>query len=59
MLDTYNIHKGSLTGNEKGLIMYKGSTFLVPKLLRAGLLKALHIGNLGVLSMILRAKEFF
>ena len=39
--------------------MYKGSRFLVPKALRAGLLKALHMGHPGVLSMVLRAQESF
>ena len=40
-------------------LMYKGSRFLVPKALRAGLLKALHSGYPGVLAMLMRAKETF
>ena len=39
--------------------MYKGSRFVVPKALRAGLLKVLHMGHPGVLSMVLRAMESF
>ena len=37
--------------------MYKGTRFLVPKVLRPGLLKALHSGHPGVVSMLLRANE--
>ena len=37
--------------------MYKGTTFLVSKVLRAGLLKALHSGHPGVLVMVMSAKE--
>ena len=48
-----------MTVSDSGLILYKGSRFLVPRLLRAGLLKALHIGHPGVLSMVMRAKETF
>ena len=55
----YNYLKDSLTVSESELILYKGSRFLVPRVLRPGLLKALHIGHPGVLSMILRAKETF
>ena len=55
----YHYHKDSLTVSESGLILYKGSRFLVSKVLRAGLLNALHIGHPVVLSMILRAKETF
>ena len=39
--------------------MYKGTRFLVPKVLRPGLLKALHYGHPGVVSMLLRGKESF
>ena len=39
--------------------MYKGSRFLVSKVLRVGILKALHSGHTGVMSMLLRAKELF
>ena len=42
-----------------GLVMFKGSRFLVPEVLRPGLLKALHTGHAGVVSMITRAKEAF
>ena len=48
-----------MTVSYSGLILNKGSRFLVPKVLRAGLLKALHIGHPGVLSMVLRARETF
>ena len=54
-----NYHKDNLTISDSGLIMYKGSRFLVPKVLRAGLLKALHCGHPGLLSMVLRVKETF
>jgi hypothetical protein len=39
--------------------MFKGSRFLVPQVLRPGLLKALHSGHAGVGSMMARAKEVF
>ena len=42
-----------------GLIMFKGSRYLVSDTLRPGLLKALHTGHAGVSSMIARAKEAF
>ena len=58
-LAKYNYHRDNLSVSEGGLILYKGSRFLVPKTLRAGLLKALHMGHPGVLSMVLRAKESF
>ena len=45
-LAIYNYHKDNLTVSNSGLIMYKGSRFLVPKVLRAGLLKAIHCGHL-------------
>jgi hypothetical protein len=38
---------------------FKGSRFLVPEVQRPGLLKALHTGHAGVVSMITRAKEAF
>ena len=41
----------------EGLVMFKGSRFLVPAVLRPGLLRALHSGHAGVGSMIVRAKE--
>jgi hypothetical protein len=44
-----------LTLSPGGLIMYKGSRFLVPKVLSAGLLKAFHFGYPGVLAMVMRA----
>ena len=58
-LAVYNYHKDNLTVSLNGLIMYKGTRFRVPKVLRAGLLKALHCGHPGVLSMVLRAKKTF
>ena len=58
-LSVYNYHKDNLTISPDGLIMYKGSRFLVPKVLRPGLLRALHSGHAGVVSMLLRAKECF
>ena len=39
--------------------MLKGSRCLVPEALRLGLLKALHTGHAGVVSMITRAKKAF
>ena len=53
------MHRDSLTVSPEGLVMYKGTRFLVTKVLRPGLLKALHSGHPGVNSMILRAKESF
>ena len=38
-LAIYNYHRDNLTVSDSGLILYKGSRFLVPKVLRAGLLK--------------------
>ena len=58
-LSVYNYHKDNLTISPDGLIMYKGSRFLVPKVLRPGLLRALHSRHAGVVSMLLRAKECF
>ena len=55
----YNYHKDSLTVSPEGLIMYKCSRFLVPETLRPGLLRALHSGHAGVVSMLTRAKECF
>ena len=58
-LAVYNYHKDNLTVSPGGLIMFKGSRFLVPETLRPGLLRALHTGHAGVVSMITRAKECF
>ena len=60
-LAVYNYNKDNLTVSHGGLIMYKGTRFLVPKVLRAGLLKALYSasGHPGVLSMVMQAKETF
>ena len=58
-LSVYNYHRVILTASPEGLIMFKGSRFLVPETLRPGLLKALHTGHAGVVSMITRAKEAF
>ena len=58
-LAVYNYHKDNLTVSPEGLIMYKGSRILVPEVLRPGLLRALHSGHAGVVSMLLRAKECF
>ena len=58
-LAVYNYHKDNLTLSPEGLIMFKGSRFLVPETLRPGLLRALHTGHAGVVSMITRAKEAF
>ena len=57
-LAVYNYHRDNLSLRPEGLIMYKVSIFLVPKVLRAGLLKALH-WHPGVVSMLLRAKDLF
>ena len=48
-----------MTVGSDGLVMFKGTRFLVPDTLRPGLLKALHTGHAGVDSMIARAKEVF
>ena len=58
-LAKYNYHRDNLTVSDGGLILYKGSRFLVPQVLRVGLLKALHMGHPRVQSMVLRAKETF
>ena len=58
-LAKYNYPKDNLSVSVSGLLMYKGSRFVMPKTLRAGLLRALHMGHPGVLSMVLRAKESF
>ena len=55
-LSVYNYHKDNLTVSREGLIMYKGSRFLVPETLRPGLLRALHSGHAGVVTMLTRAK---
>ena len=39
--------------------MHKGTSLLIPTVLRAGLLKALHSGHPGVMAMVMRAKETF
>ena len=56
-LAVYNYHKDNLTVSQEGLVMYKGSRFVVPTVLRPGLLRALHSGHAGVVSMLMRAKE--
>jgi hypothetical protein len=58
-LSVYNYHRYNLTVSPEGLIMFKGSRFLVPDALRPGLLRALHTGHAGVVSMITGAKEAF
>ena len=58
-LAVFNYHQDNLTVSPGGLIMYKTNRFFVPKVLRAGLLMALHSGHSGVLAMVLRAKETF
>ena len=58
-LAVYNYHRDNLTISPKGLIMYRGTRFLVPKVLGPGLLKALHSDHPGVVSMLSRAKESF
>ena len=58
-LSVYNYHRDKLTVSPEGLVMFKGSRFLVPEVLRPGLLRALHTGHVGVVSMISRAKEAF
>ena len=58
-LAVLNYHRDSLTVSPEGLVMFKGSRFLVPQVLRAGLLKAVHSGHAGVGSMMERAKEVF
>ena len=58
-LAKYNYHRSNLSVSVSGLILYKGTRFVVPKTLRAGLLKALHVGHPGSLSMMLRAKDSF
>ena len=58
-LAMYNYHRDSLTLSPEGLIMYEGTHFLVPNVLRPGLLKALHSRHPWVMSMLLRANESF
>ena len=53
-LAIYNYHKDNLYVSDSGLIVYKGSRFLVPT---AELLKSLHCGHPGVLSIVLRANK--
>ena len=56
-LSVYNYHRDNLTVTLAGIIMFKGSRFLLPRSLRPGLLKALHCGHAGVSGMIARARE--
>ena len=58
-LAKYNYHRSNLSMSLSGLVLYKGTRFLVPKNLRPGLMKALHVGQPGTLSMVLRAKDSF
>ena len=58
-LAVLNYHRHKLTVSPEGLVMFKGTWFLVPQVLRPGLLRALHSGHAGVGSMIARAKEPF
>ena len=58
-LAKYIYHRDKLTVSDGGLILYKGSRFFVPQVLRVGLLNALHMGHPGVQSMVFRAKETF
>ena len=56
-LAKYNYHRDNLSVSTTGLVLYKGTRFVVPQKLREGLLKDLHVGHPGTLSMVLRAKE--
>ena len=58
-LAVYNYHRDRLTVSPEGLVMFKGTRFLVPEVLRPCLLRALYSGHAGVGSMISRAKEAF
>jgi hypothetical protein len=58
-LAVVNYYRDNLTVSREGLVMFKGSCFLVPQVLRPGLLKALHSGHAGVGSMTARPKEVF
>ena len=58
-LAVLNYHRDRLTVSPEGLGMFKGTQFLVPQVLRPGLLRALHSGHASVGSMIARAKEAF
>jgi hypothetical protein len=58
-LAVLNYHRDRLTVSPEVLVMFKGTRFLVPEVLRPGLLRALHSGRAGVGSMIARAKEAF
>ena len=51
-LSVYNYHKYNLTISLDSLFMYKGSWFLVPNVLRPGLLRALRSGNTGAHSFV-------
>ena len=55
----YNYHRYNLTVSPEGLLTCKGSRFLVPDALGTGLLRSLHTGHAGIVSMIIRAKEAF
>ena len=46
-LAKYNYHRDNSSVSTKGLVMYKGTRFVVQQKLRAGLLKALHVGHPG------------
>ena len=56
-LAKYNYHRSDLSVSLSGLVLYNVTQFLVPKNLRPGLLKAMHIGHPGTLSMVLKAKD--
>ena len=56
-LAKYNYHRDNLSVSTTGLVLYKGTRFVMPQKLREGLLKDLHVGHPGTLSMVLRAKE--
>ena len=56
-LAKYNYHRSDLSVSLSGLVLYNGTQFLVPKNLRPGLLKAMHVGHPGTLSMVLKAKD--
>ena len=58
-LAVLNYHRDRLTVSPEGLVMFKGTRFLVPEVLRPGLLRALNSGHAGLGSMIARAKEAF
>ena len=47
-LAVLNYYRDRLTVSPEGLVMFKGTRFLVPEVLRPGLLRALHSGHAGV-----------